>query len=173
MDWPFPYRSMTKLFPRVLLGIVLALCASAPAVPPGKAPDSDGAPVDSARLAKAVAGLKEAEQALYLFERIERVEDRKTSGAGDASTWDVKVARVFPAGTGIAHISLGPDSKPANEAAYKAELEKLLGALNWAASSGKQQREAYEKLQKKQKERAELIEQTKSAFIFTFLGQER
>ena len=161
---------MTKLFPHALLGLVLALCASAPAVPPGEAPDSDGAPVDSARLAKAVAGLKEAEQALYLFERIERVENRKASG--DANPSDVKVSRVFPAGTGFDHISLGQDSKPANEEGYRAELEKLLSYLTWAASSGKQQREAYEKLQKKQKERAELIDQTKNAFIFTFLEQE-
>ena len=166
----FPNRSMTRIFLRfVLLGSLAGLCPLTPPVKSARA-GPDGAPADSARFTKAVAGLKEAEQALYLFERIERVEDRK--GSGEASTSDVKVARVFPAGTGIARISLGPDSKPTNEAAYRAELEKLLGALNWAASGGKQQREAYEKLQKKQKERAELIDQTKSAFIFTFLEQE-
>jgi len=161
---------MTKILPRiVLLGSLAGLCPLMLSVKSAEA-DADGAPADSARFTKAVTGLKEAEQALYLFERIERVEDRK--GSGEASTSDVKVARVFPAGTGIARIALGQDSKPANEAAYRAELEKLLGALNWAASGGKQQREAYEKLQKKQKERAELIDQTKSAFIFTYLGQE-
>src|SRR5215470_11484305 len=168
----FPNQAMMKIFLRfVLLGSLVALCPLTPSVKPA-GPDADGTPVDSTRFTKAVAGLKEAEQALYLFERIERVEDRKASGAADASTSDVKVARVFPAGTGIARILLGPDSKPVNEAAYRGELEKLLGALNWAASSGKQQREAYEKLQKKQKERAELIDQTKNAFIFTFLAQE-
>lgn len=161
---------MTKLFPLISLGLILGLCAAAPSVRPVETPDSDGAPVDSARFTKAVAGLKEAEQELYLFERIERVENRKASG--DAKPSDVKVSRVFPAGTGFDHISLGQDSKPANEESYRAELEKLLSYLTWAASSGKQQKEAYEKLQKKQKERAELIDQTKSAFIFTFLGQE-
>jgi hypothetical protein len=133
-------------------------------------PESDGVPVDSARFAKAVAGLKETEQALYLYERVERVEDRKSSG--DPNPIDVRISRVFPAGTGIAHIALGRDAAPANEAAYRAELEKLLNSLTWAASGGKQQREAYEKLNKKQKERAELIDQTRNAFIFTFLGQE-
>ena len=149
---------------------MLALCSLAPTAVPVEAPDGDGAPVDPARVSKAVAGLKEAELALYLFERIERVENRKA--AGDSNPSDVKVTRVFPAGTGFDHISLGQDSKPANEESYRAELEKLLSYLTWAASSGKQQKEAYEKLQKKQKERAELIDQTKSAFIFTFLEQE-
>ena len=168
----FPNQAMTRIFLRfVLLGSLVALCPLTPSVKP-VGPDTDGTPVDSTRFTKAVSGLKEAEQALYLFERIERVEDRKASGAADASASDVKVARVFPAGTGIARISLGPDSKPINEAAYRAELERLLNSLTWAASSGKQQREAYEKLQKKQKERADLIDQTKNAFIFTFLEQE-
>jgi len=162
---------MTKPIPIVLAGLLLAFCQAAPGIGPAAVgmDDSDGAPADSARVAKAVAGLKEAEQALYLYERIEKLEERKAAGDGKI---DVKVSRVFPAGTGIARISLGLDTKPTSEASYKEELEKLLGALNWAASSGKQQREAYEKLQKKQKERAELIDQTKNAFIFTFLEQD-
>src|SRR5215470_3428600 len=102
MDRPFPNRSMTKILPRiVLLGSLAGLCPLTLSVRSAGA-DADGAPADSARFTKAVAGLKEAEQALYLFERIERVEDRK--GSGEAGTSDVKVARVFPAGTGIARI---------------------------------------------------------------------
>jgi hypothetical protein len=159
---------MTKLSPIVFMGVLLALCPSVPRIGSVAVDDNDGAPVESARFLKAVAGLKEAEQALYLFERIEKVEERKAAGDGKI---DVKVSRVFPAGTGIAHISLGLDSKPTSEASYKEELEKLLSTLNWAATSGKQQHEAYEKLQKKQKERAELIDQTKNAFIFTYVGQ--
>ncbi|HWZ99789.1 MAG TPA: hypothetical protein VN025_18675 [Candidatus Dormibacteraeota bacterium] len=130
----------------------------------------DGERADPTRFEKAVAGLKEGEQALFLYERIERVEERKSSG--DAKPTSVRVSRVFPAGTGIAHIALGPDAVPTNEAAYRVELQKLLDSLTWAAESGKPQREAYEKVTKKQKERADLIDQTRNAFIFTFLGQE-
>ncbi len=134
-------------------------------------PDSDGERVGSERFEKAVAGLKETEKALFLYERIERVEDRRS--ANDPNPVGVKVSRAFPAGTGIAHIALGQDAAPANAAAYRYELEKLLSTLNWAAANGKQQREAYEKVNKKQKERADLIDQTRNAFIFTFLGQEK
>jgi hypothetical protein len=132
--------------------------------------EGDGERADSVRFERAVAGLKEAEQALLLYERVERVEDRKS--LNDSRPADVRISRVFPAGTGIAHIPLGPDSTPANAAAYRSELEKLLGSLTWAAQTGKPQREAYERVTKKQKERAELIDQTRSAFLFTFLAEE-
>jgi hypothetical protein len=131
---------------------------------------ADGERTSPAHFEKAVAGLKESEQALYLYERVERVEERKS--ASDQNPATVKISRVFPAGTGIARIALGPDGTPADAAAYKSELEKLLGSLTWAATSGKPQREAYEKVAKKQKERVELIDQTRNAFIFTYLGRE-
>src|SRR5262245_30307923 len=56
-----------------------------------------------------ITGVKEAERALYLYERIEKVESRKDPA--DATPQSVKVSRVVPAGTGIAKISLGPDGK--------------------------------------------------------------
>jgi len=136
----------------------------------GDARLADGERADPARFEKAVAGLKESEQALYVYERVERVEDRKS--AKDTNPATVRTSRVFPAGTGIAHIALGPDATPANAAAYKSEMEKLLDSLTWAAAGGKAQREAYEKVTKKQKERADLIDQTRNAFIFTYLGEE-
>jgi hypothetical protein len=132
---------------------------------------SDGERADPSRFEKAIVGLKESEKALYLFERIERVEEKKVSG--DPLQTEVKVARLFPAGTGIARITLGPDAAPANSETYRGELEKLLNSLTWAATSGKQQRDAYEKISKKQKERFDLIDQTRAAFIFTFVGQEK
>lgn len=163
-------RLMTRLLLR-LSCLSLVLCIS----PVGYAEtrvstDDDGERVEAARLEKAVAGLKETEQALFLYERIERVEDHKASGDGKPA--DVKIFRVFPAGTGIAHIPLGLDSTPVNAAVYRSDLEKLLSSLTWAAQSGKPQRDAYEKVTKKQKERADLIDQTRSAFFFTLLGEE-
>ena len=98
------------------------------------------------------------------------MEDRKSSK--DATPTSVRISRVFPAGTGIAHIALGPDASPADAPTYKGELEKLMDSLTWAAASGKAQKEAYDKVTKRQKERADLIDQTRSAFLFTYLGEE-
>ena len=157
-----------KTFASVLFAVTLLLYAQDKKSTAGT--PAEGERTDPARLEKAVAGLKEGEQALYLYERVERVEDRKS--ASEPNPASVRISRVFPAGTGIAHIPLGPDGTPANVAAYKSDLEKLLDSLTWAASSGKAQREAYEKVTKKQKERADLIDQTRNAFIFTYLGTE-
>jgi hypothetical protein len=117
-----------------------------------------------------IDGLKEAERAQYLYERIERVETRKQ--AGDADPQSVRISRVIPVGTGMAKIPLGLDGKPADADAYRAELDKLLKSLAWVVQTGQAQREAYQKIQKKQKDRDDLIEATRNAFLLTYLGQE-
>jgi hypothetical protein len=117
-----------------------------------------------------IDGLKEAEHAQYIYERIERVESRKQ--AGDANPQMVRISRVIPAGTGIAKIPLGLDGKPTDADAYRAELDKLLKSLAWAVETGQPQREAYQKIQKKQKDRDELIDATRNAFLLKYIGQE-
>lgn len=121
-------------------------------------------------LSHVIDGLKEAERAQYLYERIERVETRRQ--AVDPDPQSVRVSRVIPAGTGMAKIPLGPDGKPGDADSYRAELDKLLKALNWAVETGQTQREAYQKIQKKQKERDDLIDATRNAFLLTYIGQE-
>lgn len=125
---------------------------------------------DSARLAKTRDGLKRTDRAMYLYERTEREEDRKR--AEDTQPSEVKVNRVFPAGTGLDRIPLGADGKPEDPGKYRAELEKLLKSLEWAAQKGEEQKKSYEKIDKKLKDRAELIDAMPSAFLFTFLGKE-
>jgi hypothetical protein len=124
----------------------------------------------AAFLDRVIAGTKQDEQALDVYERIERVEIRKNPH--DAQPLEVKTARVFPAGTGVDHIPLGPDARPADAAAYRAELEKLESALLWASSTGRAQRDAYEKIAKKQKERTEVLDATRTGFIYTFVSRE-
>jgi hypothetical protein len=121
-------------------------------------------------LSHVIDGLKEAERAQYLYERIERVETRKQ--AGDADPLSVRISRVIPAGTGMAKIPLGLDGKPADRDAYRAELDKLLKSLAWVVETGQAQREAYQKIQKKQKDRDDLIDATRNAFLLTYVGQE-
>ena len=117
-----------------------------------------------------IDGLKEGERAQYVYERIERVETRKQ--AVDPDPQSVRVSRVIPAGTGMAKIPLGPDGKPSDADAYRAELDKVLKALTWAVETGQTQREAYQKIQKKQKDRDELIDATRNAFLLAYVGQE-
>lgn len=150
-----------------LLALLAAILAQEPARKGGggSAPDAS-----NAVMRQVITGVKEAERALYVYERIERVETRKD--ARDPAPQSIRVSRVVPAGTGITKISLGPDGKPTDVAAYRNELNKLLNSLTWAAASGQPQREAYQKVQKKQKDRDDLIEATQSAFLFSFISKE-
>jgi hypothetical protein len=116
-----------------------------------------------------IANQKKNDLAQSTYERLERLEIRK--GAGSQPP-EIKTTRAVPAGTGIDRIPVGPDGKPVDAAAYRAELEKLERALSWAAEDGRAQREAYEKIAKKQKERSDLIDATRTAFLYTFVGRE-
>src|SRR5580698_7917642 len=113
---------------------------------------------------------KKSDEAMNLYERLERVEMRKTSV--DSHTGEIKVSRVVPAGTGVDHIPIGADGRPADPDAYHAELLKLERALSWAADNGHAQHDAYERIAKKQKERDDLIDATRTAFLYTYLSTE-
>ena len=80
------------------------------------------------------------------------------------------MTRNVPAGTGVDKIALGPDEKPTDINAYRAELEKLVHSLVWATEDGRAQRDAYEKQEKHRKDKGELIDATRNAFIYTFDG---
>ena len=119
---------------------------------------------------RVIENQKKNDAAMDLYERIERVESHKTTS--DRQTTETKIARVVPAGTGAAHLPVGPDGKVADSTAYRLELEKLEKSLVWAADTGRAQHDAYEKIAKKRKDREELIGAAKTAFIFTFVSRE-
>jgi hypothetical protein len=124
----------------------------------------------AALLDAVLANVKKSDEAMNFYERVERVEMRKSGP--DSFSGEVKVSRVVPAGTGVDHLPIGPDGKPADPDAYHAELLKLERALSWAADDGHAQHDAYEKIAKKQKERDDLIDATRNAFRFTFVSTE-
>lgn len=142
----------------------LAQQAAAPALPPQTETEK------AALLDLVLANQKKNDQAMSLYERVERVEMRKN--AVDKQTGEIKVSRVVPAGTGVDHIPIGPDGKPTDPDAYHTELVKLERALSWAADDGHAQHDAYEKIAKKQKERDDLIDATRSAFLYSLVSTE-
>lgn len=121
-----------------------------------------------ALLERVITNQKKDDLAQFTYERRERLEIHKNSAAPP----EIKTTRAVPAGTGIDRIPVGPDGKPVDAAAYRAELEKLERTLSWAAEEGRAQRDAYEKIAKKQKDRADLIDATRNAFLYTFVGRE-
>lgn len=146
---------------------------------PGEFPQAQDQPTTSPTPAqrdhvlfdRVIENQKKNDAAMDVYERIERVETHRTTG--ENQTAEVKVSRVVPAGTGAAHIPVGPDGKAADAAAYRLELEKLEKSLVWAADTGRAQHDAYEKIAKKRREREELIGAARNAFIFTLLSNEQ
>jgi hypothetical protein len=128
-------------------------------------------PNDHALFDRVVENQKKNDAAMDLYERLERVEIHKVNGENQST--EVKVSRVVPAGTGAAHLPVGADGKVADQNAYRAELERLEKALVWAAETGRTQRDAYEKIAKKRRERDELIGAARAAFLFTLIGSEK
>jgi hypothetical protein len=154
----------------LLMGILLGCCSPLTPQEISQVPPHLTEAEKLAFLDRVIANQKNNEQTLDIYARVERVEVRKT--ANDAQPSVVRFSRVVPAGTGLDHIALGPDGKPADATAYRAELEKLERALAWASSSGRAQRDAYEKIAKKQKERNDILDATRNGFLYTFVSRE-
>ncbi|HYL64903.1 MAG TPA: hypothetical protein VE077_19990 [Candidatus Methylomirabilis sp.] len=171
-----------NLWPLAALKTMRSLCliviaALLPAVAPAGQVQESEPPVPpqtesekQALLDRVLSNQIKGDEALNLYERIERVETRKS--ASDPQPTEVKISRVVPAGTGVDHIPVGADGKPTDPDAYLRELVKLEHALSWAAEDGHAQREAYEKVEKKQKERNELIDAAHTAFLYSFVSTE-
>jgi hypothetical protein len=153
----------------LIAAIFLALSRNAPAQDVSSEPPRTEAE-KRALFEQVVANQKKNDQALEVYERIERVELRKNTS--DPKSAEVKISRVVPAGTGTDRIPVGPGGKPTDAAAYRAELKKLEHMLAWAAESGRAQQDAYAKIAKKRKERNELIDATREALVFTFVARE-
>jgi hypothetical protein len=128
-------------------------------------------PNDHVLFDRVVENQKKSDAAMDVYERLERVEIHKVSGENQST--EVKASRVVPAGTGAAHLPVGPDGKVLDQNLYRAELEKLEKSLVWAAETGRTQRDAYEKIAKKRREREELIGAARAAFLFTLIGSEQ
>jgi hypothetical protein len=170
MAFGSPFRMMLTRFygSMVVLSLALTANVAAQSVVPDSTPTIG--PAKPGLFDRLIANQKRDEAALDLYERIERVETRKN--ISDPAPPSVKIARVIPSGTGMDRIAIGPDGQPADSAAYRAELEKLERALAMLVTDSRSQRDALEKYAKKKKDRNDLIDATRNAFLFTFLAEE-
>ena len=132
--------------------------------------DPPVAPDPSKLLDRVLTNQKKDEAALDLYERLERLEARKN--ASDPAAASVKIARVIPSGTGMDKIPVNADGHPADADAYRARLESLERALALIVNNNRSQHDALEKYAKKRKERDDLIEAARNAFLFTFVARE-
>jgi hypothetical protein len=160
---------LKHVFVRItVLSSVFAAGAAAQSVAPDSTPAIGPAKPDLFN--RIIANQKKGEAALDFYERVERVESRKNSG--DPAPAAIRISRVIPSGTGMFRIPVGGDGKPKDSAAYRADLESLARALALLVNDAGSQRDGLEKYAKKKKDRNDLIDATRNAFLFTFLANE-
>jgi len=157
-----------KRIPLAILSLLLMPCAAPAAAQPS--PQTAAAAQGSELFDRVIANQKHSEMELDQYERIQKTESHKSgSDPGPAS---VKVQRLFPAGPAINRITLSPEGKPASTEGYRSDLEKLERYLVWVAQDGSAQKDAYARAERKRKERFDLIEDTRHAFLFSLEGKE-
>jgi hypothetical protein len=154
--------------PIALLSLVLTADAVAQSVAPASAAAIGPAKPDFFN--RVIANQKKGDDALDLYERIERVETRKNPS--DPAPAAIKIMRVIPSGTGMFRVPVGADGKPRDSAAYRADLEKLEKALALLVNDSRSQRDGLEKYAKRKKDRNDLIDATHNAFLFALVANE-
>jgi len=160
------------MWKRAISLIVVLSCFAAAAAAQAVVPDSTPkiGPTKPGLFDRVISNQLKSEDAMEIYERIERLEVRKNPN--DPAPTSLKITRVIPSGTGMSRIPVGPDGRPENAAAYRSYLENLAKALELVAGGSRSQRDALEKYAKKRKERNDLIESTRNAFLFTFVARE-
>ena len=152
---------------------VLLLFLAAEAVPqsvvPSLAPRMALEP--SNLIERVIANQKKDDAALEVYERLERLETRKNPN--DAVPASLKITRVIPSGTGMAKLPTDADGKPQDAAAYRARLEALERALELVVNDNRASHDGLEKYAKRRKDRLDLIEATRNAFLFKFAAREQ
>jgi hypothetical protein len=139
--------------------------------PPKSQPATSPSSGSSDFFNRVIANQKTSEAFLDEYERIQRIEKRRTGS--DPKPWNITVTRLVPSGPATSKIVISVDGKPTDPSVYRAELEKLEKYLIWAAQEGSPQKDAYARAERKRKERFDLIEATHQAFVFTLEGKEQ
>jgi hypothetical protein len=123
------------------------------------------------RAQELVANQHADDKALEQYEFVERQIDR--TGGSSPEVLEDKTFRVVPTGTGTLKILLKSDGKPANPEEYRRQLHDWETVLELALNpSDPRAQTAYSKWQKKQQDRAALVNATRTAFIPEWAGRE-
>ena len=124
-----------------------------------------------ARAQKLIANQRRDDDALDQYERIEHQVSRT---AGDTPrTLEDRTFRVVPTGSGYMKLALKIDGKAADPADYRKQLQAWADLLAlMLRTDDPRTKTALAKWQKRQQERAELVETSPQAFSLTWLGIE-
>ena len=153
----------------VALGSALTAARSMAATQPSvQAPSDDEI---RARTQKVLANQHNDDEALDVYERVERYLDRTSSS--EPKTLEDRTYRVVPTGGGMYRLLLSDGGKHADPAEYRKQLQLLEGVLEMMARpddpKGKVARDKYEK---RKRDRVQFVDATRDAFLPKWAGRE-
>jgi len=155
-----------------ILSSALALASPAPAAPQEK--PRGQAPSDEelrARAEKLLAHQHSDDEALELYERVERHIDR--TGGTDPRTLEDRTYRIVPTGGGNTKIIVRDQGIPSDPAVYNQQLQTLAALLQTMADpNNPKAKAAYAKRDKRQRERAQFLDAMNDAFLPKWIGSE-
>jgi hypothetical protein len=170
---------MSKRFTIVALFSTLAMASLAqaaglrPAVP-SQASSQVRAPSDDEirdRAKKLLANQHRDDEALELYERVERHVDR--TGGANPRTIDDRTYRVVPTGVGNQKILLHEEGKPTDPAIYSRQMQTLKDLLATMANpNDPRAKAAFAKFDKRMRERAQFVDAASGAYITKWIGRE-
>ena len=124
-----------------------------------------------ALLDRTIANQHRNDEALAEYERMERRTVRKDES--DSAASEDKTFRVVPTGTGTIRLTLEENGQPVSTEQHRKQLSELEGALVRALDPKEsRQKRAVDKFDKRTRERAEMIDAFREAFLFTWQGRE-
>lgn len=140
-----------------------------PRFDPGATPPT-GAEIRE-RSDKLIANQHADDQALDLYERVERFIDR--SAGANAHVLDDRTYRVVPTGGGTMKILLRSEGTPVSAGDYRRQLEAWRNVLEMMSAPGNPKgATARAKYEKRERQRTEFVDAAKDAFLPKWLGRE-
>jgi hypothetical protein len=164
-----PYRAPFRIALCACLAFALALAAAADASRQDSrplSPDEIRALVD-----RAISNQHHNDEALAEYERREHRQARKDES--DTLLSEDKTFRVIPTGTGTLRLLLEENGRPVSSELHRRQLRDLEQALLWALDPAEsKQKRRVDKFDKRSRERTEMVDALRDAFLFTWQGRE-
>jgi hypothetical protein len=120
---------------------------------------------------RAISNQHRNDEALAEYERREHRQARKDES--DTLLSEDKTFRVIPTGTGTLRLLLEENGQPVSTDLHRRQLRDLEQALLWALDPAEsKQKRRVDKFDKRSRERTEMVDALRDAFLFTWQGRE-
>ncbi len=117
-----------------------------------------------------IANQHKDDRAINEFERVEHVITRKSGDGSDIASDQTE--RILPSGTGVMKLELEQIGVPYSQDLHRQQLQYAVGALDLYLNPNDRMKQSVAKFEKRQRDRAELVDAAEKAFKVTWAGRE-